>query len=94
VAGSIGDDKFSAFGVEVSIRDVDRDALLAFGFESIGQQRKVDAFAAAAFVIALGRRDLILERAARVYEKTSDQCGFSVVNAAGSDESKQTNAQK
>ena len=85
---------FRRVGVEVAIRDVDRDALFAFGLQAIGQQRKVDALAAASFVVALRRRDLIFERAARIDEQASDQCGFAVVDAAGGDEPKQTNAQK
>ena len=94
VAGSIGDDEFAAFGAEVAIGDIDGDALLALGLQAVGEQREVDAFAAAPFVVALGRGDLIFEGAARVDEQPSDQRGFAIVDAAGGDESKQTDAQK
>ena len=43
VTGRVGDDVFTTRRGEVAIRDVDGDALFTFGFEAIGEQRKVNA---------------------------------------------------
>ena len=85
---------FRRVGVEVAVGDVDGDALFALGLQAIGEEGEVDAFAAASFVVALGCRNLIFKRAARIDQQASDQCGFAVVDAAGGNEPKETNAQK
>ena len=94
VARRVGDDEFSPVRVEIAVRDVDGDALFALCLQSVRQEGKIDAFAAASFVVTLGCGDLIFKRAARIDEKASDQCGFAVVDAAGSNEPKEANAQK
>ena len=42
VAGCIGDDELTLFGGEVTVSDIDRDALLALGLQAVGQQRQID----------------------------------------------------
>ena len=42
VARRVGDDEFAFRRGEISIRDVDGDALLAFGAQAVGQQRQID----------------------------------------------------
>jgi hypothetical protein len=44
VAGGIRDDELAACGGEVAVGNIDRDALLAFGPQAIGEQRQIDAF--------------------------------------------------
>src|SRR5207302_11414780 len=78
----------------VSIRDIDGDALLALSPQTVGQQRKVDAFPAAPFVFALCAFDLIFERALSFNEEPADQGGFAIVDIAGRSEPKNVTAQK
>ena len=42
MAGRIGDDEFAFGRGEVAVRDVDGDALFAFGAQAIGKQRQID----------------------------------------------------
>ena len=42
VAGRVSDDELAPARREVPVRDVDRDALLALGCESVQQQREVE----------------------------------------------------
>jgi hypothetical protein len=42
VAGGVGDDELASLCLEVAVCDVDRDALLALGFEAIEQQGEVE----------------------------------------------------
>ena len=48
---------------EIAIGDVDRDALLALGFEPVDEQREIDILAGGAvfFRIALERGELVVE---------------------------------
>src|SRR5207253_207863 len=94
VAGRIRDDEFPLGSGEVAIRDIDRDALLAFGLQAVGQQREVDAFAAAPFVFALRPFDLVDEGALGFDKKPADESRFSVVDIAGGGEPENVTAQK
>ena len=40
--GRVGDDELALRRREVPIRDIDRDSLLAFGLQAVGEQREVD----------------------------------------------------
>ena len=46
VARSVGDDELPARRGKVAVRDVDRDALLPFGAEAVGEIREIDLSAA------------------------------------------------
>jgi hypothetical protein len=94
MAGRVGDDELAPLGVEIAVRDVDGDALLALGFKAVGEEGEIDPFPAATFVIALRSRHLIFKRSARVDKETTDQGGLPVVDAARSNEPKKTDAQK
>ena len=61
VSGRIRDDELSFGRGEVPIRNVDRDALLALGAQTVGQQREIDAFAAAPFVFPFRAFDLVFK---------------------------------
>ncbi len=43
VAGSVGDDELAPGGSKIAISDIDRNALLAFRPQAVGDQREVDA---------------------------------------------------
>jgi hypothetical protein len=94
VAGSVGDDELSLRRCEIAVRDVDRDALFAFGLETIGQEREVDPLAAAPFVFASRAFDLINESAFCFDQQPAYERGFSVIDVAGGREAKNVAAQK
>ena len=43
MAGRVGNDEFASRRGEITIRDVDGNALFAFRAQAIGQQRKIEA---------------------------------------------------
>jgi hypothetical protein len=69
--------------VEVAVRDVDRDALLALGAQAVGEQREVRVAVAALARRALDVLELVLEDRLRVVEEPADQGGLPVVDRAG-----------
>ena len=54
VPRAVGDDVLALFGIEEAVRDVDGDALLAFGGQAVHQQRVVDLRALRAMAAAVG----------------------------------------
>ena len=71
----VGDDELPLRRGEVSIGDVDRDALLPLGLEAVGEQRKVDLVPGAALGGGVGfeTRKLIFVDHVRVVQKAADQ---------------------
>ena len=63
VAGSIGNDELPLWRGKVTIGHIDGDALFAFCLQSVGQQGKINAFAATPLVFAFCAFDLVFERA-------------------------------
>src|SRR5262249_4833408 len=94
VAWRVRDDEFSLCRRKVAICDVNGDALFALGLQAICQQRKIDAFAAAAFIFALRAFDLVLKCALCFDEQPPDESRFSVVDIAGGGEPKNITTQK
>ena len=88
VARRVGDDVLARVGREEAIGDVDRDALLALGGETVEQQRKVElvALCAHAARVDLERRQLVLEQELRLVQQAADQRALAVVDAAARDE--------
>ena len=84
VAGRVGEDELAPRGVEVAVRDVDRDALLALGLQAVDQQRDVEVVAAGAPALAvdLRRAHQVLRHAAGVVQQAADQRALAVVDAA------------
>ena len=90
VAGGVGNKNPATVGqVHVPIGDIDRDALLALGFEAIGEQRVVD----------LPHRDrrstapcptrvleLVNWNRIGLREESADQCRLAVVDRTASDQ--------
>jgi hypothetical protein len=91
VARRVGDDELAPVGGEGAIGDVDRDALLALGRQSVDQKREVEVAALGADALGIGfqRGQLVLEQQLRFIQQASDQRRFSVVDAAAGDEPQQ-----
>ena len=87
VARRVGDDELALRGREIAVRDVDRDALLALGFEAVGQQRQIDFIADGALVLrARDRRQLVRQHSLAVVQQAADQRALAVVDTARRDE--------
>jgi hypothetical protein len=86
VAGRVGDDELAPRRVEVAVGDVDRDALLALGAQSVGQQREVGVAVAAPLRGLLDVLELVLEDRLGVVEQPADQRRLAVVDRAGGGE--------
>ena len=80
MAGSVGDDEFALRRGEVAVGDVDRDALLAFGFEAVGEECKIDVFVAFFAGGFLDGFQLIFEDRFGIIKKASDESRFAVVD--------------
>ena len=91
MAGRVGDDELALLSGEKAVRNVDRDALLAFGCKSVDQQRKVDFVALRPNLLAVGfkRGELVLEDHLGIVEQAPDQRRLAVIDAAASDEAEQ-----
>ena len=64
------------------------------GLETVGQEGKVDAFAATPFVFAACAFDLVNESAFCFDEQPADESGFSVIDVSRRREAKNVAAQK
>ena len=89
MAGGVGNDELAARRGEVAIGDVDRDALLAFGAETIGEEREVDGTGGAIHRAFLDRGELIFEGALGVIEQAADEGRFAVIDASASEQAEQ-----
>ena len=78
----IRDDEFPARRGEITIRDVDRDLLLALGAETIGHVREVRAILPAPPADSLDLLELIVEDRLRIVKQPADQRALAVVDAA------------
>ena len=82
VAGRISDNKFPGWSRKIAIGDINRNALLTFGYQAIGEKRKVYRVQPAALRCCLNCRELISEQAFAVVEQTTNQRAFAVIYAA------------
>ncbi len=91
MAGRIGDDELTLVGREETIRDVDGDALLAFGGEAIDEQCEVEIIALRAHLlrVRLKRGKLVIEKHLRLIQQAADQRALAVINTAAGDEAQQ-----
>ena len=82
MAGRVRDDEGAAVGGEEAVGDVDRDALFAFGFQAVEQQREVQIISgrAVAAGVAYKRPLVVLEQKLCVVEQPADQRRFAVVH--------------
>ena len=79
VPRAIREDEGAPGGSEVSVRDVDRDALLALGTKPVGQQREVDALAPALASDALDRLVGVGQDGLGVMQQPAHECRLAVV---------------
>ena len=82
MAGRVGDDEAALCGGEVAVGDVDRDALLTLGAQTIGEVGEIDLAAAGDVGGALQRLELVLHQAFGIKKQPADEGRFAVVNRA------------
>jgi hypothetical protein len=87
----IGDDELALVAREEAIGDVDGDSLLAFGRESVDQQREIDGVALRSMppAVVLERRKLVVENLPGFIQQSADQRRLPVIDAAAGDEPEQ-----
>ena len=71
---------------EEAVSDIDRDALLALGFEAVGEKRQIHFATAAIDLALLDGFDLVFIGTVGVEKQATDQSAFTVVNATGGGE--------
>ena len=87
VARGVRDDELASWRGEVAVGHVDRDALLALGPKTVGEQGQVDVVLAPIAACPFDGLDLVLEHGLGVIEKTADQRALAVINTACGGES-------
>src|SRR5205807_9135366 len=80
-------DELAARCGEVAVGNVDGDALLTLGAETVGEIGEVDRASAGDVGGAFERLELVLHQVLRVVEQPADQRGLAVVHRAASVES-------
>ncbi len=91
--GRVGDDKFAARGREIPVSHIDGDALLTFGTQTIGEQRKIDRPRGAVDAALLHRSELIFVDGLGIVQETPDQRRLAVVDATSRGEAKKLGVQ-
>ena len=89
MARRVGDDELAPGRGEIAVGHVNRDALLAFGAQAVGEQRQIDAPAGAARGGLRHAGQLVFVNAFGIVEQTPDQRALAVVHAAGREEPQQ-----
>ena len=89
VAWSVCDDEFALGCGKVTVGDINGDALLALGFESVCEKGEVDVFITAAAGGFLHGFELILEDGFGIIEKAANEGGFAVIDGAGGGEAEE-----
>ena len=83
----------TAQGGAVTVGDVDRDPLFAFGPKAVGQQGEVDVFVPSFLAAALDGFKLILEDRLGVMKESTDKGALPVVHAARGGEPQEIHVQ-
>ena len=88
MAGRISDNELALFSREEAVGNVDRNALLALGRQTINQQCEVNLFALRplSLAVAFERGELIFKDHLAVIEQSPDQRALAIINAAACDE--------
>ena len=89
MAGCIRDDEFAARGREIAVGYVNGDALLAFGPQPVGEQRKINGPGGAIDAAFFHGGELIFVNGLGIVEQAPDERGFAVVHTASSGETQQ-----
>ena len=67
---------------EIAVGDVNRDALLAFGAQAVGEVGEIDLAAAGDVGGAFERLELVFHQRLRIVEQPADERGLAVVHRA------------
>jgi len=89
VAGRVRDDEFPVRGAEVTVSDVNGDALLALGAQAVRQQGKINGSARAVDAAFLHGVELVFIDRFAVVQQPADQSRFTVIHAARGGEAKE-----
>ena len=91
VARRVGDDELSLRRGEVSIGDVDRDPLLPFSFEPVGQKGEIDLVTGVTDRggVGLERRKGVFVDHLRVVKQTTDERRLAVVDRPAGEKAEQ-----
>ncbi len=91
MARRVGHDELALLGLEVAVRDVDRDALFTLGGEAVQEQREVERPSLRSDPTRFGfeRLLLIIEQQSGLVEQSADHGALAVVDAAAGDEAQQ-----
>ena len=89
VAGRVGNDVLAGAGGEVTVGDVDGDALFALGLQAVGEQRQVDGGEAALGGRALDGGERVGQDGLGVEEQAADQGALAVIDRAAGQETQQ-----
>src|SRR5882724_1527824 len=91
MARRVGDDELAFVGGEEAIGDVDGNALLALGLQSVDQKREIDVIAGGAELLGIlfRRSQRVFEQQLGVIEQAPDQGGLAVVHAAAGEKAQQ-----
>ena len=84
----VGHDELALFGGEEAVGDIDGDALLALGGQTVDQEGEVDLVPLGANPLGVGLESLqvVLKDHLAVIEHPPDEGGLAVVDAATGDE--------
>src|SRR5713226_6802692 len=91
--GRVGDDEFAARGREIPVSHVDGDALLTFGTQTIGEQRKIDRPRGAVEAALLHRSELIFVDGLGIVQEAPDQSRLAVIDAPRGGEAQELRVQ-
>ncbi len=88
MAGCVGDDERARRRCEISVGDIDGDALFALGLEAIDEQREIDAVLRRAELlrVALERDELIVENQLLLVKQAPDERRLAVVDRAAGEQ--------
>ena len=88
---AVGNDEFAFGRGKIPIGHVDRDPLLAFGSQSVGQEGRVKRSPGGPVLrgVLFDRGELILINHLRFVEEHADQCAFAIVHRATSEQTEQ-----
>src|SRR3990172_2928156 len=91
MAGRVGHDEFAPVRGKEAVGDVNGDALLALGGQTVEEQCEIQItpLGTDLFRVALERRQLILEDQLRFVEQAADERALAVVDAAAGEESQE-----
>ena len=83
MARCIGKNELALVGGEVTVGDVNGDALFTLGAQAVGQQGKIKIAIVARLRCAMDGVQLVFIDALRVVEEPADQGGLAIIHAAG-----------